>query len=326
MSTGQNVTSYFLGAKPNANVKPGLINFKTMGNMGITPTVTSSAGRILAYILAIVIVIMVILLFVNFFITPIFRLRPGAPGIIPVPGFDDGKLFWNKTSAGHIKNKDLPIATQHYGYSMNLDVFVQNPLQFSRSPRVFFSRGATSTGQQGDTISSLYSQYNLVAALLPNTNDLIVSVLNKDNNMENIVIPNIPIQEPFRLSVVLMEQAIEVYINSHLMKTRTFSAPPMDVTGDIYPATGIEANITLVRNLKLWPRILTTSEIRYATPSLSTAKDFGAGPMPTSSTCSTQSSSTKTTAQNAMDRFKKLSVESVPDVSTSLLSVQPSDL
>ena len=49
--------------------------------------------RVISYLLAIFIAIMVILLFVHFMITPIFILHPGDSGYIPIPGFDDGKLF-----------------------------------------------------------------------------------------------------------------------------------------------------------------------------------------------------------------------------------------
>jgi hypothetical protein len=319
MSTNNNPLASFLQA-PNTNkiFSPATANVKSVGNIGTSVTVTSSLSRILAYIAAIIIVLFVILLFVHFFIRPIFRLQPGASGIIPVPGFDDGKLFWTKTSPGQILNKDLPISTLHSGYSINLDVFVQSPLQFERYPRIFFSRGAViKPTPDGDTLLGVLTLYNLVAALLPDTNDLLVSVLNKDNNMENIIIPNIQVQEPFRLGIILMDNALEVYINGYLMKTRTFSAPPRAVTGDIYPAPGIGANITLVRNLKIWPRILTTSEIRYATPSLSSTKDFGAGPMPSSSSCSTHALNTQTEAQNAMTRFKKLSVDTVSETISS---------
>jgi hypothetical protein len=40
-----------------------------------------------------------------------------------------------------------------------------------------------------------------------------------------------------------------------------------------------------MRNLKIWSRILTTPEIRDASPALATAKDMGAGPMPASTVC-----------------------------------------
>lgn len=319
MSTNQgiNITKYMLG-----NTTSKLLNIKSstgsiLPNIGaVTSSVTerSSIARIISYFLAIIIVLLVILLFINYFITPIFKLQPGAPGIIPVPGFDDGVLFWNTASSGQILNKNLPISSQSYNYTINLDVFIENPLQFSIAPRIFFSRGGfRKQSTSGDTILSVMEYYNLVAALLPDTNDLIVSVLNTNNNMENIVISNIQVQEPFRLTIVVMEQAMEVYINGRLMKTRAFSAVPKDITGDIYPATGIEANAIKVRNLKIWSRILSVGEIQQATPSLSSESSFGAGPMPASSTCAINKS------QNMTNRLSKLSVNSLPDDSFKLL-------
>jgi hypothetical protein len=271
-----------------------------------TEILKGSIGRILAYVLSIFIILLVILLFVHFFITPIFKFFPGGPGIISIPGYDDGKLFWTTATSGSISNKDLPIASLIYGYTINLDVFVENPLQFSTKPRIFFSRGASRQDTpSGDTLLGILTNYNLVAALLPDTNDLIISVLNKNNNMENIIVPNIPIQEPFRLSMVVMEQALEVYINGKLLKTRKFLAPPKDVKGDINSTSGIESNIVKVRNLKIWHRLLTVSEIRESTPNLSSAKDFGASPMPASSNC--VNSAINDTINDTSDRFSNLS-------------------
>ena len=282
------------------NVDISKVNSSSAGSTG------SSIGRILAYLLTIGVVILVILLFINYFITPIFRLQPGGPGIIPVPGFDDGKLFWKNTSPGQIQNKDLPIVSQYYGYTINLDIFVENPLQFASTPRIFFSRGATKKEKpSGDTILGTLDNYNLVAALLPDTNDLIVSVLNKDNNQENIIVPNVPVQDPFRLTMVVMQQALEVYINGKLIRTRKFLSEPKDVKGDSYPTDGIEINSMKVHNLKIWPRLLSSSEIRNALPVLSSAKDFGAGPMPSSTSCM---SSAINALDDAEDRISKLSV------------------
>jgi hypothetical protein len=311
-----NISKYLLG-----NNAPKIAN-----KLQILPTLNdktnalpsinySTFGRIFAYIVAILIIILVILLFIHFFIKPVFRLRPGTPGIIPVPGLDDGVLFWKSGNTGQILNKDLPIQSTYYNYSLILDVYIQNPLQFSNYPRIIFSRGSELKEKpSGDTMLGVLNNYNFAAGLLPDTNDLIVSVLNKDNNMENIIIPNIPIQEPFRLGMVLMEAALEVYINGHLMKTRTFTVPPKDVRGDIYPALGIEANIAKLRNLKIWPRILTTNEIRYASPSLSAASTFNASPIATSSTSSC--------ASDVMSRMDKLSAETVSDMSSLQSSAQ----
>jgi hypothetical protein len=244
-----------------------------------------TGSRVISYVFGILVILLILLLFVHFFITPVFQLQAGAPGKILVPGFDDGVLFWSKTTPGQILNKDLPIETQSFGYSMILDLFIQNPLQFSSHPRLLFTRGATKqAAPSGDTLLGVLSNYNLAVALLPDTNDMIVSVLNKDNNMENVIVSNVPIQEPFRLGVIVMENALEVYLDGKLIKTRTFQTTPKSVVGDIYPASGIEANMAKVRNLKIWPRVLLTSEIRYARPALSTSTEMGAGPMPPSST------------------------------------------
>lgn len=303
---------------------PSNKNVTTTGKNQLGNTTSSSGSStlwdILAYILAIGIVIVVILLFINYFIKPIFRLRPGGPGIIPIPGFDDGKLYWTNTSPGQILNKDLSIASLYYGYTINLDVFIENPLQFSTAPRIFFSRGASIKGKpSGESIMGILDNYNLVAALLPDTNDLIVSVLNINNSPENVIVQNVPIQQAFRLTIVVMEQAIEVYINGKLIRTRKFSASPKDVKGDIFPTSGIEINAIKVHNLKIWSRILSVSEIREATPKLSSAKDFGAGPMPTSTSCSSSANNESDNIQNGLDRYSKLSIESVSDVTSSLL-------
>jgi len=249
----------------------------------------SPIKQIISYALAILIVVFIILLLVHFFIRPIFQLRPGGPGIIPVPGGDDGVLFWDKGSSLQIPNASLPIQGLNMNYSVNLDLFIQNPFQFSHHVRVIFSRGATKRQTpSGDTMLGVLDNYNLAVGLLPDTSDLMVSVLNKDNNMENVIIPNIPVQEPFRLTMIVLEHALEVYINGHLVKTRTFDAVPKSVLGDIFPAAGEEISIAKMRNLKIWSRILTTGEVRDATPALANAKAFGATAIPSSTSCPQQ--------------------------------------
>jgi len=283
-TTNTKVSSIFGSNSSSSSSSSSSSNSSTAG------AASSTLGQIVAYVMTIAIIIVVILLFINYFITPIFKLKPGNPGIIPIPGFDDGKLYWPaNVTPGPILNKDLPIASQYYGYTINLDVFIENPLQFATTPRLFFSRGAVLKEKpSGDTILGLLDNYNLVAGLLPDTNDLIVSVLNKDNNQENVIVTNVLVQEPFRITMVVMQQALEVYINGKLLKTRKFLSEPKDVKGDIYPTTGILNNAIKVQNLKIWNRILTVSEIREATPSLSSVAQFGGGNMPSSITIASE--------------------------------------
>jgi len=135
------------------------------------------------------------------------------------------------------------------------------------------------------TLLSVLQYYNIVVALLPDTTDMIVSVLNQNHIMENIIIPNITVQSPFRLGVVIMDKAFEVYINGRLMKTRSYGAPLLDVRGDIVAGS---TNVAKLRTLKIWDRALIAPEIREAKPPLTSADIFGADPIPGSSTCTDQ--------------------------------------
>ena len=271
-----------------SNTKTGIATGVATTGVAVTNAIASSTGtngfqfsRMIAYVFAILSVLLIIVLFVHFFITPIFRLRPGTPGLIPVPGFDDGTLYWS-TSSVELPNVSLPIRTQFYGYSFQVDLFIENPLAFSATPRLLFHRGGVlKDTPSGKTLLSILHRYNLAVALTPDTNDLLVSVLNKEHGMETVMIPNVPVQTPFRLSAVIIEQGMEVYLNGQLVRTRRFKAPPLDITGNIVPIPGLAT----LRQLKLWGRTLSASEIREATPALTTAKDFNLGPIPSSTSC-----------------------------------------
>jgi hypothetical protein len=246
-----------------------------------------------------------ILIIVHFFITPIFQLRPGGPGMIPVPGGDDGFVFWNKGNNPQILESQLPINGRSWGYSLILDMFIQNPLQFSNRYRILFSRGAVrkATPTGSDTFLGMLDTYNVVVALKPDTNDLVVSVLSGSSttkNEENAVISNVPVQQSFRLGIVVMENALEVYLNGNLVKTRKYDYNIQSVVGPIDSASPQESSIALFPLLKVWNRILTTSEMRYAKPELNAIAPLGALPMPSSSSCFTDAlSNTSNMVSNA---------------------------
>ena len=286
-SLGVNITRYMQDAASRATTAvssftPSMNWLPTAPTQGVVGQgAAAGIGQIALYLASILLILFVLSLFVHFFITPVYSFHPGSPGFVLVPGLDDGTLFWDTTNVDRIANADLPIQNMYFGYTYVLDVFIENPMQFSTQPRVLFTRGAKLLPTPvGNTLSGMYEYYNVAMALLPDTNDLIVSVMNKDHNMENCVVSNVPVQQPFRVGVVVLEQALEVYLNGRLVKTRTFSAPPMDAKGDVYPVSGKELSMGRVRQFKVWPRILTTAEIREARPSVLSARKFGAGPIP----------------------------------------------
>jgi len=121
--------------------------------------------------------------------------------------------------------------------------------------------------------------------LLPDTTDLVVSILNSSMGMENVVIPNVPVQTPFRVGVILSDTAMEVYLNGLLQRTRTFESgtTPLNATGMFYPPQGMNAEIAKVANLHLWNSVISPSQMRYATPGLMTVSAKEKSDIPTSS-------------------------------------------
>jgi hypothetical protein len=283
VTSASNAASKYLAALGTAGtITAGIPN---------TGSVLTGIGRIASYLIGILIIVIILSLLIHYFITPVYSLHPGTPGIISIPGFDDGTIFWNGSGSypgvSVIQNKDLPIVNTYFNYSLIVDVFIQNPMQFSKHPRIILSRGAvTNSAPSGDHITGVASTYNLVVALKPDTTDMIISVLNINNQPENVIIENAPVQQPFRLGIIVMQQAMEVYINGKLVKTRKYTTSLMDVKGDISPAVGVESNIAKLQNLKIWQRILQSPEIMYATPAIASAASFGASAIPSSTSCS----------------------------------------
>ena len=253
-----------------------------------TSATSSTWGMIIGYVVAILLTLLAILVLVNYTITPIFQLSPGGPGFIPVPGGENGQLFWPQgtKAPAPLKNTDTKVAAMTSNWSFALDIMITNPISNTQSPRVIFYRGdePSSNTSTSHTLSGLLLGYNVAIALVPDTTDLIVSVMNSSKNMENIVLTNAPIQTPFRIGVVIMDTAMEVYFNGRLFKTRTFDAPPSTFTGtSFYPPQGQEAGMFKVANLHIWNSVITSSQMRYATPALMTVKPSEKSDIPSSS-------------------------------------------
>lgn len=281
-------------SKPNAApVAAASVAYPTNTSNGLFSV--SGVIGLAGYLFSIVAIIFVILLFVHYFITPVIQTRPGAPGYIYL-GTDNGVLFWKDGYTPKILNKDTPIASMYYGYTMIIDMKIGSVMPFGTQPRVLFTRGAkasTSTADSAATLSSLFSEYNLAVALKPDTNDLIVSTMSSGKTEENIILNNVPVNTTFRLGIVLLEKSMEVYVNGRLIKTRALSTSLLDAKGDIETsATAQDQTVAKLRNLKIWPQELPTPQIQNARPEMPTDSTMGGMPFlpQMGSSCSPSSS------------------------------------
>jgi hypothetical protein len=276
--------------------QPGYTGYTGYKPFDINVTQMAGWKSWLGYFLAIAITILVILIFVHFLITPIFNLQPGGPGYITIPGFDDGKLYWTYNTTD-LPNNNLPIVSTSKNYSFICDILIKDPASFSNKPRIIFTRSNTpiSTSGSGNIIKNYLSNYNFAIALSADTNDIIVSILDSSNNEKSITIPNPPSRKIFRLGVIVADKLLEVYINGKLLRALSLYNSPKDVIEGIKAPTSDISSIVTVKNLKIWNRILTPTEIREAKPELiSDGIELSLPNITSSSICTSTSSESST--------------------------------
>jgi hypothetical protein len=255
--------------------------------------VSSGVIQYVYYFIIITIIILIILVIINYTFYPIFRTRPGAKGIIPLPGTDDSKQYWTSSKTPTVINDmETPIGKNFENWSYIMDIQIDNPTANTGMPRILMARGGdqvTQTGKftEADTILRILPTFNTAVYLDALTNDLFVSIqtlyggsaVNKQPLVETIRIQNIPIRKSVRIGVMIGSKVLEVYINGYLVRTKTFTVPLRDIGGYFYPPSEkILSNTARVKNLRIWNRPLSPAEFR----SYGRARDFDIKDIPDS--------------------------------------------
>jgi hypothetical protein len=234
------------------------------------------------YFILFTIIVLVFLTAIHFTVYPIFRTRPGAQGIIPLPGSDDSKLFWRRDNdIRTLRQEETPLGSMYQNWSMLLDIQVDNPTANTGAPRVLFTRGGPIAQLKGsfseqDTILTLNPMFNLCLYLDKLTNDLYVTVQTTPQGqqspaVETIVVSNLPVRKAVRVGVFVGAKVIEVYINGYLVRSKAFIHQLRASVGDLHPPNGqILSTTARVRNLRIFPRPVSPAEFR----SYGNAKDF----------------------------------------------------
>lgn len=83
---------------------------------------------------------------------------------------------------------------------------------------------------------------------------------------ESIRIPDIPMDIPFRLAVVVQDQYVEAYINCRLEVTKVLKGQPISVSKEWYGLSGKAPLKGQVQNLRLWEVPLAADEIYNMCP------------------------------------------------------------
>ncbi len=261
------------------------------GNAGGDATFSSS---LFGFAIALLIVF-VILLIIHYSITPVFSFTGGDGGIFPLANTSDGQLVWQKgpPTADLSANVIRILPTT---FTIQMDVYMDNEASLSNRKRVFLYRAMNPVTSTSGVVSGVediavqYPESNLLLYLSPNTNDLIVTAVtvkpNGDLTFESApTLLNVPIKQVFRLTVVLLPQMMEVYLNGKLHGTRTFRYTPKSSNAYFFSTPDAFRQSVRVMNFKYWDRTLSAVEVLKSGPALADKSLFSPDEMSTA--CST---------------------------------------
>ena len=238
-------------------------------------------------------VVFLILLVVHYTITPIFKFSFGDKGLIPLGNTNDGQLVW---AAGPVAS-DLSanfIRILPNSFTVQMDVYVESERTVSKFDRVLFYRSMRPVVPiMGDTLMKQYPGSNLIVRLLADTNDLVVSAVTEQDpsNPETATLEstptilNVPIRKPFRITIVLLPQVLEVYLNGRLFGTKTFRYTLKATPSYFFGPPDMFRTSVRIMNVQYWNRGLNSREVRAAGPALPDVSLFGPLPAP-GATCS----------------------------------------
>ena len=261
-----------------------------------TVTTSASAGTFgTLFIISIVIfIIFLILVFIHYTMFPIFALSVNDPGVVLIPISSDRELSYKKdgiatstkrrgTDTGNAANTStLPACSN---YTIGLDILINGGLTPITYPNVLLYRDvytltdatvAGRTGANAATKTTLHTKYpntNILVWLDKETNNLNVTLVIKDTGLNEKLqhlpsIENVPLNKKFRLTIVLADSFIEVYVNGGLQRSMQITGNLKSISTstaptDFYPPiTSYAVGGVQISNMSMWPRVITSKEIR----------------------------------------------------------------
>ena len=275
--------------------------------------------KTLFYFLLYSFVLLLILIFVHFTVRPVFSFVPGGKGFLQVSSGSDDKVYWNEKKQpipdtiearvpinDPLKQGTTDILTAYdwiNNFSFSIDLYIRKLQESNPNTRVILYKtyrygdvGLSSSGTL-DKVSSPFQNQQIAATdiltfmkpkcsmlvYLTDTNDLIVTFFSGTAEASCRPIQNIPLNEPFRISVVVEEKIFTVYLNGKqtfqkvLLDTIARNTQYTATPERFYPPpswANDPSRTVYVQNLHLWPRPISYAEVVSAQPALAKKEDF----------------------------------------------------
>jgi hypothetical protein len=226
------------------------------------------------YASGICLLLFIVLMTIHFTIRPIFSFLPGDGGTISMPTATTEQLAFSKGPASvDVSCNIINIVSKNY--TLSLDVFLSSGFYTTSVPRVLLYLSDKQITMAGtDTTDSLLSRFpstNVFIWVDSMKNDLYVTAVGVDPKgtshlLNSKPIENVPLRDPFRITIVVATGFIEIYMNGELVQTMNLGYPLKNIDGTAptyYFATPMPVfNSVQIANISYWNNILPSKSIR----------------------------------------------------------------
>ena len=198
--------------------------------MYVQPVRPTLFGNILKYTFFFSVVLFLVCIFciaLHFMGVPVFSFVAGDTGIIPVPvPVTIQTAFSNAPISSDLSCNFVGVTSTQF--TLSFDTFIIGDFVTTNVPRVLLYRSpypvALSSVDTIDTLPTLFGNSNIVVYIDPLTNDLYVAVLKTDSTyFISDPIKNVPLRVPFRVTLVVSDNFLEIYLNGELQQMMTFN-------------------------------------------------------------------------------------------------------
>ncbi len=207
-----------------------------------------------------------------------------------------GKAYWTNTLANpvlKVTKAELPEGFMPERYTMLVDILWGNSRSLGNdSPyRHILHKGSDDLQTLVESNFFKRESNNLVSCPLPSgykmppnglpkrmnpgifadpyLNDILIFIDTEyDNKLirESVRIPDIPLEIPFRLGLIVQNNTLEVYLNCKLELTKLLKGRPIQVEPEWYGLAGKAPFAGQIQSLKLWPFPLNVLELDTQCP------------------------------------------------------------
>jgi hypothetical protein len=234
-------------------------------------------------------ILLVVVLVVNFTVKPIFSIFQKAAPILTV--LPDRQVTFTKFPPFPDLSGSFSTLPSD-GYTLSADIYLSGTFEIGNIPRVLLYRSNKPVHLGMEDLSGmkldpfpflkLFPQTNILVWGDPVTNDIYVSAVTQ--NMPNGVpvevrsapLENVPIQRPFRITVVFTKQFMEIYKDGALTQTVPFNDHPVVVPPSSYffpQVLPLNSSVYLA-NVSMYPIVLTSAQILQESRMISPASFF----------------------------------------------------